>query len=84
MDSLYNWFCTHLNLNKETMGVTPGDKQCEVVLVGCGAPKRGMGEFLHSIFFPFSHAEKEKLCLAWSFLGYLLDGGVVLPMCFSK
>ena len=60
MDSLYNWFCTHLNLNKETMGVTPGDKQCEVVLVGCGAPKRGMGEFLHSVFFLFLVLKKKN------------------------
>jgi len=25
------------------MVATAGDKQCEVILVGCGAPNRGMG-----------------------------------------
>lgn len=31
-----------LNLSTSTMP-TVGEKQCEVVLVGCGAPGRGMG-----------------------------------------
>jgi hypothetical protein len=33
----------HKNGSTNKMSPTVGDKQCEVVLVGCGAPLRGMG-----------------------------------------
>ena len=40
---------------------TPGDKQCEVVLVGCGAPKRGMGWY-HAVQMLKDKCPSAKLC----------------------
>jgi hypothetical protein len=38
-----------------------GDKQCEVVLVGCGAPKRGMGWY-HAVQMLNDKCSSAKLC----------------------
>jgi hypothetical protein len=38
-----------------------GDKQCEVVLVGCGAPKRGMGWY-HAVQMMKGKCPSARLC----------------------
>ena len=38
-----------------------GDKQCEVVLVGCGAPMRGMGWY-HAVQMIKNTCASAKLC----------------------
>ena len=76
MDNLLNWFCTHLNLNKSKMGVVPGDKQCEVVLVGCGAPKRGMGWY-HAVQMLKGKCPSAKLCYVIE--PWFLGGGATGP-----
>ena len=38
-----------------------GEKQCEVVLVGCGAPKRGMGWY-HAVQMLNNKCPSAKLC----------------------
>jgi hypothetical protein len=38
-----------------------GDNQCEVVLVGCGAPKRGMGWY-HAVQMMKGKCPSAKLC----------------------
>ena len=43
------------------MVATAGDKQCEVVLVGCGAPKRGMGWY-HAVQMIKGKCPSAKLC----------------------
>jgi hypothetical protein len=36
-------FSSHISLKSIIMAPSVSDNQCEVVLVGCGAPLRGMG-----------------------------------------
>lgn len=43
------------------MVAAAGDKQCEVVLVGCGAPKRGMGWY-HAVQMLKNKCPSAKLC----------------------
>ena len=43
------------------MVAAAGDKQCEVVLVGCGAPKRGMGWY-HGVQMLKNKCPSAKLC----------------------
>lgn len=43
------------------MVATAGDKQCEVVLVGCGCPKRGMGWY-HAVQLLKGKCPSAKLC----------------------
>lgn len=43
------------------MVATAGDNQCEVVLVGCGAPKRGMGWY-HAVQMIKGKCPSSKLC----------------------
>eukprot|EP00538_Stauroneis_constricta_P002834 CAMPEP_0119545612 /NCGR_PEP_ID=MMETSP1352-20130426/314_1 /TAXON_ID=265584 /ORGANISM="Stauroneis constricta, Strain CCMP1120" /LENGTH=258 /DNA_ID=CAMNT_0007590185 /DNA_START=111 /DNA_END=884 /DNA_ORIENTATION=- len=43
------------------MVATAGDKQCEVVLVGCGTPKRGMGWY-HAVQMIKGKCPSAKLC----------------------
>jgi len=43
------------------MVATAGDKQCEVVLVGCGAPMRGMGWY-HAVQMIKGKCPSAKLC----------------------
>jgi predicted dehydrogenase len=57
------------------MPATAGDGQCEVVLVGCGAPKRGMGWY-HAEQLMKNKCPSAKLCFVvepW-FLGGGKDG----------
>jgi len=50
------------NLRKfSKMPATPGDGQCEVVLVGCGCPKRGMGWY-HAEQMVKEKCPAAKLC----------------------
>ena len=51
------------NTNNKTdkMPATAGDGQCEVVLVGCGAPKRGMGWY-HAEQLMKDKCPSAKLC----------------------
>ena len=59
------------------MVAAAGDKQCEVVLVGCGCPKRGMGWY-HAVQMLKGKCPSAKLCFVvepW-FMGpgrYLYD-----------
>ena len=46
---------------KETMPAAAGEGQCEVVLVGCGAPKRGMGWY-HAEQLMKDKCPSAKLC----------------------
>jgi predicted dehydrogenase len=60
---------------KSTMPAEAGDGQCEVVLVGCGAPKRGMGWY-HAEQLMKNKCPSAKLCFIvepW-FLGGGKDG----------
>jgi hypothetical protein len=43
------------------MSAAAGDKQCEVVLVGCGLPKRGMGWY-HAVQMIKNKCPSAKLC----------------------
>jgi hypothetical protein len=43
------------------MSAAAGDNQCEVVLVGCGAPKRGMGWY-HAVQMIKNKCPSAKLC----------------------
>ena len=43
------------------MVAAAGEKQCEVVLVGCGAPKRGMGWY-HAVQMIKNKCPSAKLC----------------------
>ena len=43
------------------MPAAAGDNQCEVVLVGCGAPKRGMGWY-HAVQMLKDKCPSAKLC----------------------
>ena len=43
------------------MPAAAGDNQCEVVLVGCGAPKRGMGWY-HAVQMLKNKCPSAKLC----------------------
>jgi hypothetical protein len=43
------------------MVATAGENQCEVVLVGCGAPKRGMGWY-HAVQMIKNKCPSAKLC----------------------
>ena len=43
------------------MVAAAGDNQCEVVLVGCGAPKRGMGWY-HAVQMIKGKCPSAKLC----------------------
>jgi len=68
------------------MVAAAGDKQCEVVLVGCGAPMRGMGWY-HGVQMIKDKCPSAKLCFVvepwfmgpgtsqhWSLLwGYWID-----------
>jgi hypothetical protein len=57
--------CLHLlSLFKQKtlkMVASAGDNQCEVVLVGCGAPKRGMGWY-HAVQMIKGKCPSAKLC----------------------
>jgi hypothetical protein len=44
-----------------TANATAGENQCEVVLVGCGAPKRGMGWY-HAVQMIKGKCAAAKLC----------------------
>lgn len=45
----------------ENMPAAAGDGQCEVVLVGCGAPKRGMGWY-HAVQMLKDKCPSAKMC----------------------
>lgn len=53
------------------MGVTVGEKQCEVVLVGCGCPLRGMGWY-HAMQLLEGACPSAKLC-------YVVEGWFLGP-----
>lgn len=58
------------------MVATPGDKQCEVVLVGCGAPKRGMGWY-HAVQMLKGKCPSAKMCYVVE--PWFLGGGASGP-----
>jgi hypothetical protein len=62
-----------------------GDKQCEVVLVGCGAPKRGMGWY-HAVQMLNDKCSSAKLCFIvepW-FMGAGMSSFFKLFFCCPK
>lgn len=57
---------------------TPGPNQCEVVLVGCGAPKRGMGWY-HAEQMLKGKCPSAKLCYIVE--PWFLGGGTYSSAC---
>jgi hypothetical protein len=66
----------YLLLTNLIMVATPGDKQCEVVLVGCGAPKRGMGWY-HAVQMLKGKCPSAKMCYVVE--PWFLGGGASGP-----
>jgi len=62
---------------------TAGDGQCEVVLVGCGAPLRGMGWY-HAVQMIKGKCPAAKLCFVVE--PWFLGAGTfyLCPRCFQR
>jgi len=55
-----------------------GDNQCEVVLVGCGCPKRGMGWY-HAVQMIKGKCPSAKLCFVVE--PWFMGAGTFLSLC---